>query len=99
MGRAGAPYRCRVLASVLALKQLPLPPAHCAGPCTPQVSHRAGDNIKGLREAKHNPLFQKLVMLLHFARKAGGPNPDFNTNLANITEQCQSMVLTKHPLR
>ncbi|CAM5159568.1 unnamed protein product [Natator depressus] len=41
----------------------------------------AGDNIKGPRDAKHNPLFQKLVMLLHFAHKAGGPNPDFNTNL------------------
>ncbi|CAM5159556.1 unnamed protein product [Natator depressus] len=55
----------------------------------------AGDNIKGPRDTKHNPLFQKLVMLLHFAHKAGGPNLDFNTNLANITEQCQSMVLTQ----
>ncbi|CAM5149010.1 unnamed protein product [Natator depressus] len=26
---------------------------------------------------------------------AGGPNPDINTNLANLTEQCRSMVLTK----
>ncbi|CAM2115230.1 unnamed protein product [Caretta caretta] len=34
-------------------------------------------------------------MLLRFVRKAGGPNPDFNTNLANLTEQCRSMVLTK----
>ncbi|CAM5159656.1 unnamed protein product, partial [Natator depressus] len=82
MGRAGAPYRWRVLASVLALKQLPLPPAHCAGPCTPQVPPPTGDNkwskvkhIKGPREAKHNPLFQKLVMLLHFAHKGSGTQP------------------------
>ncbi|XP_043405398.1 translational activator of cytochrome c oxidase 1-like [Chelonia mydas] len=48
-------------------------------------------HIKGLRDAERSRLFQKLAMLLHFTRKAGGPNPDFNTNLANLTEQCRSM--------
>ncbi|CAM5148986.1 unnamed protein product, partial [Natator depressus] len=52
-------------------------------------------HIKGLRDAERTRLFQKLAMLLRFARKAGGPNPDINTNLANLTEQCRSMVLTK----
>ncbi|CAM4569166.1 unnamed protein product, partial [Lepidochelys olivacea] len=102
-GEGRCPIRCRVLASVLALKQLPLPPAHWAGPCTPQVPPpQAGQNkwskvkhIKGLRDTEPSRLFQKLAMLLRFARKAGGPNPDFNTNLANLTEQCRSMVLTK----
>ncbi|XP_043405395.1 probable transcriptional regulatory protein SPO1072 isoform X1 [Chelonia mydas] len=77
-------------------------PVHWAGPCTPQVPPPAGHNkwskekhIKGLRDAERSRLFQKLAMLLRFARKAGGPNPDFNTNLANLTEQCRSMVLTK----
>ncbi|CAM4569184.1 unnamed protein product, partial [Lepidochelys olivacea] len=98
-GEGRCPIRCRVLASVLALKQLPLPPAHWAGPCTPQVPPpQAGQNkwskvkhIKGLRDTEPSRLFQKLAMLLRFARKAGGPNPDFNTNLANLTEQCRSM--------
>ncbi|CAM4681052.1 unnamed protein product [Lepidochelys kempii] len=48
-------------------------------------------HIKGLRDTEPSRLFQKLAMLLRFARKAGGPNPDFNTNLANLTEQCRSM--------
>ncbi|XP_038260140.1 translational activator of cytochrome c oxidase 1-like isoform X1 [Dermochelys coriacea] len=52
-------------------------------------------HIKGLRDTERSRLFQKLATLLRFARKAGGPNPDFNTNLANITEQCRGMVLTK----
>ncbi|CAM4681034.1 unnamed protein product [Lepidochelys kempii] len=52
-------------------------------------------HIKGLWDTEPSRLFQKLAMLLRFARKAGGPNPDFNTNLANLTEQCRSMVLTK----
>ncbi|CAM4572469.1 unnamed protein product, partial [Caretta caretta] len=70
----------RVLASVLALKQLPLPPVHWAGPCTPQVSPTppAGQNkwskvkhIKGLRDTERSRLFQKLAMLLRFVRKGG----------------------------
>ncbi|CAM5118702.1 unnamed protein product [Eretmochelys imbricata] len=52
-------------------------------------------HIKGLRDTERSRLFQKLTMLLRFVRKAGGPNPDFNTNRANLTEQCRSMVLTK----
>ncbi|CAM5118835.1 unnamed protein product, partial [Eretmochelys imbricata] len=66
---------CCVLASVLALKQLPLSPVHWAGPCTPQVPP-AGQNkwskvkhIKGLRDTERSRLFQKLTMLLRFARK------------------------------
>ncbi|CAM4582140.1 unnamed protein product, partial [Caretta caretta] len=68
----------RVLASVLALKQLPLPPVHWAGPCTPQVppTPPAGQNkwskvkhIKGLRDTERSRLFQKLAMLLRFVRK------------------------------
>ncbi|CAM5148990.1 unnamed protein product, partial [Natator depressus] len=50
-------------------------------------------HIKGLRDTECSRLFQKLAMLLRFT--PGGPNPDINTNLANLTEQCRSMVLTK----
>ncbi|CAM5149004.1 unnamed protein product [Natator depressus] len=50
-------------------------------------------HIKGLRDTECSQLFQKLAMLQRFT--PGGPNPDINTNLANLTEQCRSMVLTK----
>ncbi|KAM7163242.1 translational activator of cytochrome c oxidase 1 isoform 1-T2 [Macrochelys suwanniensis] len=107
MGRAAAPYRCRVLASVLALKER-APRLAAPAPCSScRALHTSGatpaghnkwskvKHIKGPRDAERGRLFQKLAMLLRFAVKEGGPNPDLNTNLANIIEQCRSKSMPK----
>ncbi|XP_053883590.1 translational activator of cytochrome c oxidase 1 isoform X2 [Malaclemys terrapin pileata] len=107
MARAAAPYRCRVLASVLALKELvprlaaPSPRSLCRALHTSGATP-AGHNkwskvkhIKGPRDVERSRLFQKLTMLLRVAVKEGGPNPDLNTNLANIIEQCRSKSMPK----
>ncbi|XP_074854385.1 translational activator of cytochrome c oxidase 1 [Carettochelys insculpta] len=107
VGRAGAPYRCRVLAAVLALKELAtrLPaPASCL---SVQALHTTGaapaghnkwskvKHIKGPRDTARSQLFQKLSMLLRLAVREGGPNPDHNANLANIIEQCRNKSMPK----
>ncbi|XP_067391329.1 translational activator of cytochrome c oxidase 1 [Emydura macquarii macquarii] len=107
MGRAAAPYRCRVLASVLALQELtpwlaapgPRPsgqPLHTTG-ATPAGHNKWSKvkHIKGPRDAERSRLFQKFAMMLRLAVKEGGPNPDLNTNLANIIEQCRSKSMPK----
>ncbi|KAG6921420.1 translational activator of cytochrome c oxidase I [Chelydra serpentina] len=72
MGRTAAPYRCHVLASVLALKELAprlAAPAHCPAH---HMYCPAGHNkwskvklIKGPQDADRSWLFQKLAMVLH----------------------------------
>uniref|UniRef100_A0A8C8SPY4 Translational activator of cytochrome c oxidase 1 n=1 Tax=Pelusios castaneus TaxID=367368 RepID=A0A8C8SPY4_9SAUR len=107
MGRAAAPYRCHVLASVLALQEL-APRLFAPGPHpSHQALHTTGatpaghnkwskvKHIKGPRDRERSQLFQKLSKLLRFAVKEGGPNPDYNTNLANIIEQCRSKCMPK----
>ncbi|XP_077170812.1 translational activator of cytochrome c oxidase 1 isoform X2 [Paroedura picta] len=52
-------------------------------------------NIKGPKDIARGRLFQKLTMLIRVAVKAGGPNPELNTNLANVIEQCRSKCMPK----
>ncbi|XP_075785221.1 translational activator of cytochrome c oxidase 1 [Pelodiscus sinensis] len=107
VGRAAAPHRCRLLASLLVLKELApclaapasYPPGralHATG-ATPAGHNKWSKvkHVKGPRDAERCRLFQKLTMLLRFAVREGGPNPDLNTNLANIIEQCRSKSMPK----
>ncbi|XP_014459619.1 translational activator of cytochrome c oxidase 1 [Alligator mississippiensis] len=52
-------------------------------------------NIKGPRDAKRSQIFQKLSMMLRFAVREGGPDPELNSNLANIIEQCRNNNMPK----
>ncbi|XP_034992981.1 translational activator of cytochrome c oxidase 1 [Zootoca vivipara] len=52
-------------------------------------------NIKGPKDEARARLFQKLSMLIRLAVRDGGPNPELNTNLANIIEQCRSKSMPK----
>ncbi|XP_032636758.1 translational activator of cytochrome c oxidase 1 [Chelonoidis abingdonii] len=107
MGRAAAPFRCHVLTSILALKELEPRLAAPSSLSSCRALHTSGatpaghnkwskvKHIKGPRDAERSRLFQKLTMLLRFAVKEGGPNPDLNTNLASIIEQCRSKSMPK----
>ncbi|XP_015275035.1 PREDICTED: translational activator of cytochrome c oxidase 1 [Gekko japonicus] len=52
-------------------------------------------HIKGPKDMARSRLFQKLSMMIRLAVKEGGPNPELNTNLANIIEQCRSKSMPK----
>nr|XP_028559315.1 translational activator of cytochrome c oxidase 1 [Podarcis muralis]XP_028559316.1 translational activator of cytochrome c oxidase 1 [Podarcis muralis]XP_028559317.1 translational activator of cytochrome c oxidase 1 [Podarcis muralis] len=52
-------------------------------------------NIKGPKDEARGRVFQKLSMLIRLAVREGGPNPELNTNLANIIEQCRSKSMPK----
>ncbi|KAL8176663.1 UNVERIFIED_CONTAM: hypothetical protein K2H54_037380 [Gekko kuhli] len=52
-------------------------------------------HIKGPKDIARSRLFQKLSMLIRLAVKEGGPNPELNTNLANVIEQCRSKSMPK----
>ncbi|XP_061444603.1 translational activator of cytochrome c oxidase 1 isoform X2 [Rhineura floridana] len=52
-------------------------------------------NIKGPKDSARARVFQKLAMSIRLAVKEGGPNPELNSNLANIIEQCRSKSMPK----
>ncbi|XP_076008077.1 translational activator of cytochrome c oxidase 1 [Genypterus blacodes] len=52
-------------------------------------------NVKGPKDAARARMFTKLGMLIRIAVKDGGPNPDFNINLAHVLEQCRSKNMPK----
>ncbi|XP_060112052.1 translational activator of cytochrome c oxidase 1 [Heteronotia binoei] len=52
-------------------------------------------HVKGPKDMARSRLFQKLSMLIRLAVREGGPNPELNTNLANIIEQCRSKSMPK----
>ncbi|KAJ6653393.1 hypothetical protein lerEdw1_009294 [Lerista edwardsae] len=52
-------------------------------------------HVKGPKDAARSNLFQKLGMMIRLAVKEGGPNPELNSNLANIIEQCRSKSMPK----
>ncbi|XP_054850914.1 translational activator of cytochrome c oxidase 1 [Eublepharis macularius] len=52
-------------------------------------------HVKGPKDTARSRAFQKLSMMIRLAVKEGGPNPEFNSNLANIIEQCRSRNMPK----
>uniref|UniRef100_A0A1A8JBJ8 Translational activator of cytochrome c oxidase 1 n=1 Tax=Nothobranchius kuhntae TaxID=321403 RepID=A0A1A8JBJ8_NOTKU len=52
-------------------------------------------HIKGPKDEARARMFMKFGMLIRFAVKEGGSNPERNTNLANILEQCRSKNMSK----
>lgn len=52
-------------------------------------------HIKGPKDAERSRVFSKLSLSIRLAVKEGGPNPEHNSNLANILEVCRSKHMPK----
>uniref|UniRef100_A0A1A7XHY5 Translational activator of cytochrome c oxidase 1 n=1 Tax=Iconisemion striatum TaxID=60296 RepID=A0A1A7XHY5_9TELE len=52
-------------------------------------------HVKGPKDEARGRMFMKFGMLIRIAVKEGGSNPEMNTNLANILEQCRSKNMPK----
>ncbi|XP_051894877.1 translational activator of cytochrome c oxidase 1-like [Pristis pectinata] len=52
-------------------------------------------HIKGPKDTAKSQMFAKLSIMIRFAVKEGGPNPEFNTQLANLIEQCRAKNMPK----
>ncbi|XP_051013823.1 translational activator of cytochrome c oxidase 1 [Acomys russatus] len=52
-------------------------------------------HIKGPKDMERSRIFSKLTLSIRLAVKEGGPNPENNSNLANILEVCRSKHMPK----
>lgn len=52
-------------------------------------------HIKGPKDEARSKIFHKLSLMIKVAVREGGPNPDFNLNLAQLLEQCRSKNMPK----
>lgn len=52
-------------------------------------------HIKGPKDTERSRVFSKLSLSIRLAVKEGGPNPELNSNLANILEVCRSKHMPK----
>ncbi|KAM5135560.1 translational activator of cytochrome c oxidase 1 [Mantella aurantiaca] len=52
-------------------------------------------HIKGPKDAERARVFAKLAMMIKVAVREGGSNPDFNTHLHNLYEQCRQRNMPK----
>ncbi|KAI5929109.1 translational activator of cytochrome c oxidase 1 [Manis javanica] len=52
-------------------------------------------HIKGPKDMERSRIFSKLCLSIRLAVKEGGPNPELNSNLANILEVCRSKHMPK----
>ncbi|XP_078079848.1 translational activator of cytochrome c oxidase 1 [Mustelus asterias] len=78
---------------------------HAFTPCAEihtSAANYAGHNkwskvkhIKGPKDEARSRVFAKLSILLRFAVREGGSNPEFNTQLANVIEQCRAKNMPK----
>ncbi|XP_008010349.1 translational activator of cytochrome c oxidase 1 isoform X2 [Chlorocebus sabaeus] len=50
-------------------------------------------HIKGPKDVERSRIFSKLCLNIRLAVKEGGPNPEHNSNLANILEKTKDMYL------
>ncbi|XP_056673037.1 translational activator of cytochrome c oxidase 1 isoform X4 [Monodelphis domestica] len=98
--RAVETTRCRQTPQV----GLPMPPFGASSDRALRLSAAspAGHNkwskvkhIKGPKDTARSQVFTKLSRLIRFAVKEGGPNPEFNSNLANILKLCRSKNMPK----
>uniref|UniRef100_A0A8D0B3N9 Translational activator of cytochrome c oxidase 1 n=1 Tax=Salvator merianae TaxID=96440 RepID=A0A8D0B3N9_SALMN len=68
------------------------------GSCATLAGHNKWSKVKNVKIPKDHEralLFQKLSMMIRVAVKEGGPNPQLNSNLAGIIEQCRSKNMPK----
>ncbi|XP_067869229.1 translational activator of cytochrome c oxidase 1-like isoform X2 [Heterodontus francisci] len=78
---------------------------HVFAPCAEihtSAANYAGHNkwskvkhIKGPKDAARSRMFAKLSIMIRLAVRDGGSNPEFNTQLANIVEQCRAKNMPK----
>ncbi|XP_058902993.1 translational activator of cytochrome c oxidase 1 [Kogia breviceps] len=52
-------------------------------------------HIKGPKDTERSRIFSKLSLSIRLAVKEGGPNPEFNSNLASVLEVCRSKHMPK----
>ncbi|XP_055112996.1 translational activator of cytochrome c oxidase 1 [Symphalangus syndactylus] len=52
-------------------------------------------HIKGPKDVERSRIFSKLCLNIRLAVKEGGPNPEHNSNLANVLEVCRSKHMPK----
>ncbi|XP_049716484.1 translational activator of cytochrome c oxidase 1 [Elephas maximus indicus] len=52
-------------------------------------------HVKGPKDAERSRIFSRLSLSIRLAIKEGGPNPEVNSNLANILEVCRSKHMPK----
>ncbi|XP_060704608.1 translational activator of cytochrome c oxidase 1-like [Hemiscyllium ocellatum] len=52
-------------------------------------------HVKGPKDAERSRMFAKFSIMLRFAVREGGPDPEFNTQLANVIEQCRAKNMPK----
>ncbi|XP_067825222.1 translational activator of cytochrome c oxidase 1-like [Heptranchias perlo] len=52
-------------------------------------------HIKGPKDAARSRMFAKFAIMIRFAVKEGGSNPEFNSQLANLIEQCRAKNMPK----
>uniref|UniRef100_UPI00398E4722 translational activator of cytochrome c oxidase 1-like n=1 Tax=Pristiophorus japonicus TaxID=55135 RepID=UPI00398E4722 len=52
-------------------------------------------HIKGPKDAARSRMFAKFSIMIRLAVKEGGSNPEFNTQLANLIEQCRAKNMPK----
>eukprot|EP00062_Callorhinchus_milii_P025931 gi/632987468/ref/XP_007882577.1/ PREDICTED: translational activator of cytochrome c oxidase 1 [Callorhinchus milii] len=52
-------------------------------------------HIKGPKDAEKSTMFAKFAAMIRYAVKEGGSNPEGNTQLANLIEQCRAKNMPK----
>ncbi|XP_068932350.1 translational activator of cytochrome c oxidase 1 [Petaurus breviceps papuanus] len=52
-------------------------------------------HVKGPKDTARSQVFTKLSRLIRFSVKEGGPNPELNSNLANLLKLCRSKNMPK----
>ncbi|XP_028825684.1 translational activator of cytochrome c oxidase 1 [Denticeps clupeoides] len=91
LGRVLVPSLRTALSPRVAQRSVHLCPALCAG-------HNKWSKVKDIKipkDAARARVIAKLTMMIRIAVKEGGPNPDFNLNLAHLIEQCRSKSFPK----
>ncbi|XP_069761267.1 translational activator of cytochrome c oxidase 1-like isoform X2 [Narcine bancroftii] len=99
-----AKHRVQLLASIPICLQascyhcLPVPRAEIhlsAASCAGHNKWSKVKHIKGPKDSAKSQMFAKLSNMLRFAVKEGGSNPEFNSQLANLIEQCRAKNMPK----
>ncbi|KAM9426269.1 translational activator of cytochrome c oxidase 1 [Pholidichthys leucotaenia] len=75
------------------------PPARemqlCSALCAGHNKWSKVRHIKGPKDEARSRIFTKLGLMIRLAVKEGGPNPNLNSNLAQLVEQCRSKNMPK----
>ncbi|XP_035256490.1 translational activator of cytochrome c oxidase 1 [Anguilla anguilla] len=68
---------------------------HCSVMCAGHNKWSKVKNVKGPKDAARSRMFMKYSMMIRVAVREGGPNPNFNVQLANLIEQCRGKNMPK----